>query len=121
MSLSDNYIQEKFGIDEIYLHETLSYDLLQKLHQRSLFSIDIESKTVEKYAPCDMVLIFYKQTPSQSLIYRFLKFLDQYKQKEAFINSNSLETEDELFSAVKSKKYVLITPKELIKESYLPG
>ena len=66
-----------------------------------------------------MILIFYNQAPSQNLIYRFLKFLDQDKNKESFIKSNTLLNEEELFSAIKSKNFVLVTHRNLVKETYI--
>ncbi|MEX1012094.1 MAG: hypothetical protein WD595_04790 [Waddliaceae bacterium] len=121
MLFQDDYVHAKFGIDEIYLHEKISSNLLHKLHQRAIFSVDTESATVQKYASHDMILVFYKQNPTQSLVYRLLKFLDQYEKKQEFINFNIIEDESELFATVKSKKYVLITYQTLSKESYIPN
>ena len=73
-----------------------------------MFSLDAEDSIVQKYASHDMILIFYKQVPSQSLIYRFLKFLDQDVYKDSFIKSNTLLNEEELFPTIKSKKFVLV-------------
>lgn len=121
MSLQENYVHAKFGIDEIYIHEGLSHSLLEKLHQRALFSLDSEDNIIHKYTDHDIVLIFHKQIPNQSLIYRFLKFIDQYVDKENFIKSNTLLNEEDLFSTIKSKKFVLVTHRILIKETYSPG
>lgn len=110
----------KFGIDEIYIHDGLSHNLLEKLHQRAAFSLDAEDNIIQKYAAHDMVLIFHKKVPSPSLIYRFLKSLDQDTDKENFIKSNTLLNEEELFSSIKSMQFVLVTNKTLIKETYNP-
>lgn len=111
----DNYAHAKFGIDEIYINEKFTASLLEKLHQRAVYSLDAEDIIVHKYVAHDMVLIFHKRTPNPSLIYRFLKFLDQDVDKENFIKSNTLFNEDELFASVKSKEFVLITNKNLLK------
>lgn len=119
MSSQGDYAHAKFGIDEIYFHEVFTYSLLEKLNQRALFSLDAENKIVQKYASHDMVLIFHNHVPNHSRIYRFLEFLDRKADKESFIKSNILFNEEELFSAIKSKKFVLITYRVLIKENYL--
>jgi hypothetical protein len=121
MSSQDNYAHAQFGIDEIYIHEGFNYSLLEKLHQRAVFSLDAEDNIVQKYASHDMILIFHKQVPSQSLIYRFLKFFDQNVDKENFIKSNTLLNEEELFSTIKSKKFVLVTHRILLKKTYIPA
>ena len=86
-----------------------------------MFSLDGEDNIVQKYASHDMILIFYSQVPSQSLIYRFLKFFNQDVDKENFIKSNTLLNEEELFSAIKSKKFVLVTHRMLLKEISIPA
>jgi hypothetical protein len=121
MTSQDNYAHAKFGIDEIYIHEGFTYSLLEKLHQRAVFSLDAEDNIVQKYTSHDMILIFHKQVPSQSLIYRFLKFVNQDVDKENFIKSNTLLNEEELFSTIKSKKFVLVTHRILLKEIYSPA
>ena len=63
MSSQDNYALAKFGIDEIYIHEGFTYSLLEKLHQRAVFSLDAEDNIVQKYASHDMILIFHKRAP----------------------------------------------------------
>lgn len=117
MSSQDNYALAKFGIDEIYIHEGFSNELLEKLYRRAEFSLDAEDNIVQKYATHDMTLIFHKHVQAPGLIYRFLKFIHQDVGKQAFIKSHTLLNEDELFSTIKSKKFVLITPKILIKET----
>lgn len=117
----DNYIQAKFGVDEVYIHENLSYSLLEKLHRRALFSLDADDPIIQKCASHDMVLIFHKQAPTPSLIYRFLKTLYQDEKREEFIKSNTLINEEELFEAIKLQKFVLVTPRTLAKEIYSPS
>ena len=119
MAYQDNYALAKFGIDEIYIHEGFTYSLLEKLYQRAVFSLDAEDNIVQKYVSLDIVLIFRK-APTPSLIYRFLKFLDQDKNRENFIKSNTLINEEDLFSAIKSKNFVLVTHRNLVKETYSP-
>ena len=123
MSHQDHYAHAKFGIDEIYFHKGFSYSLLEKLHQRAAFSLDAEDNIVQKYASHDMILIFYNRIPSNhnSLIYQFLKFLNQNVDKDTFIKSNTLLNEEELFLTIKSKKFVLVTHRYLVKETYNPS
>jgi len=121
MLSDDNYAHAKFGIDEIYIHPGLSQNLLEKLDQRAFFSLDAEDSIIKKHISLDMILIFYKQAPTQNLIYRFLKFFDQDPYKENFIKSNTLINEEELFLAIKSRNFVLITHKILPKETYIPN
>lgn len=116
----DNYAHTQFGIDEVYIHEGFALNLLEKLQQRAALSLDAEDNIVLNHASHDMILIFYKRVPSQYLIYKFLKFLDQHDDKENFIKSNTLLNEEELFSAIKSKNFVLVTPKILPKENHSP-
>lgn len=120
MSSPDNYILAKFGIDEIYIHEEFSDNLLHKLHQRAVFSLDAADNIVLKHASHDMILIFHNRVPSQSFIYRFLKFFDDYGDKENFINSNTLLNTEELFSAIKSKDFVLVTHRILLEKINSP-
>lgn len=121
MFSQDNYAHAKFGIDEIYFHEGFPYSLLEKLHRRAEFSLDAGDNIVQKYASHDMILIFHNRIPNPSLIYRFLQFLSHYNDKENFIESNTLLNEEELFSAIKSKKFVLVTHRNLVKETYIPA
>lgn len=115
MFIQETYPLARFGIDEIYFHCALEPILLEKLQQRAELSLDAEDPIVRKHVSHDMILIFYKKAPSQSLIYRFLEFLEQYSEKKNFIQSNTLLNEEELFSAIKSKKFVLVTFSELQK------
>lgn len=106
----------RFGIDEVYFHEGLAHDLLQKLYQRACLSLDGENRIVQKHVTHDMILIFYKQEPTNSLIYQFLKSLDQQGDRKNYIASNTLLNEDELFAAIKSKTFALVTHRLLLKE-----
>lgn len=101
----------RFGIDEVYFHAGFTPSLLEKLNQRSELSLDGEDKIVQRLVSHDMILIFYKRIPSPSVIYRFLESLDR---DPDYINSNTLLNEEELFAAIKSKTYVLITHKILV-------
>ena len=112
----DNSAHAKFGIDEVYFHERFTYGLLEKLHQRAALSLDAEDNIVRKYASHDMILVFHKKAPSQSLIYRFLEFIERDVDRANFIKSNTLLNEEELFSAIKSKNYILVTYRYLLKE-----
>jgi hypothetical protein len=115
MSFEDSHVHAKFGIEEIYFHKGFTASLLEKLHQRAVFTLDAEDTIVKKHVTNDMILIFQKQAPSQSLIYRFLQHLDQDADRENFIKFNTLTDEDELFSAAKSKKYILVTHRNLMR------
>ena len=121
MSSQENYPHAKFGIDEIYFHKGLEYSLLEKLYQRAVFSLDNEDNFIQKHVSHDMILIFHKKVSSPNLIYGFLKCLDQKADKASFIKSNTLFNEEELFSTIKSKKFILVTPKILLKETYHPA
>lgn len=121
MAFQENYAHAKFGIDEIYILEGLTDGLLEKLHQRAALSLDGEDTVIQKFASHDMILIFHKRVPSASLIYRFLKFLDQDAGREDFIKSNTLLDDGELFLAIKSKNFILVTRKILLKETYSPA
>ena len=117
----DNYALAKFGIDEIYIRENFTANLLDKLQQRAALTLDAEDNIVQKYTSHDMVLIFYKEVPTHSLLYRFLKFLSQDVKKDSFIESHTLDDEEDLFPAIKSKKFVLITHRVLSKAVYSPS
>ena len=121
MAFQENYVHAKFGIDEIYVHERFALDLLEKLQRRAAFSLDAEDAVVHTHATHDFILIFHKQIPNRSLIYRFLKFLNQDVHKEEFIKSNTLMNEEELYLAIKNKTFVLVTPATVVKETYIPG
>lgn len=116
----ENIICAKFGIDEIYIHAGFTELLREKMHRRAAFILDGEDEIVKKYVSHDIVLIFNKQIPSPSVIYRFLKCLDQDTKKDKFIEANLVTDGEELFAAIKLKKYVLVTAKVLLKETYLP-
>ena len=107
----------KFGIDEIYVHKGLDLNLLKKLQQRAEKTLDCSDTIIKKHASVDMLLIFYKRTPTQNLIYRFLEFINQNPHKESFLADNTLINEEELYTAIKLKTFILITPKNLSIES----
>jgi hypothetical protein len=111
----------KFGIDEIYIHPNLPSDLLEKLNQRAVLSLDGEDTIVQKHASHDMVLVFNKLLkPTGGNLYRFLKFLKEFPDQQSFIKDNTLINEAELFLAIKNKDYVLVTPRTLQKNVYTP-
>ena len=116
----DSYALAKFGIDEIYIREGFTPGLLNKLQQRAALTLDAEDNIVAKYTSHDMVLIFYKEVPNHSLLYRFLKFLSEDSKKESFIESHTLDDEEDLFPAIKLKKFVVITHRVLAKEIHCP-
>lgn len=120
MSPQDNDAHTQFGIDEIYFHAGFAPHLLEKLQQRAMLSLDAEDTIVLKNVSCDMILIFHKQVSSHTRIYGFLKFLRQYANKEAFIEANTLLNEEELFAAIKSKNFVLVTPRMLAHGTHRP-
>lgn len=116
----ENYLHSKFDIDEVYFYEGLTADLLEKLNQRAVFSLDAEDPIVLKHVSYNMILIFHKRAPNRNLIYRFLKALDEDKDKENYRKSNTLFDEEDFFSIIKSKKFVLVTHRILSKETYDP-
>lgn len=120
MSFHEHYAQSKFGIDEVYIHDGLAIDLLNKLYQRAEFTLDGDDNIIKTHVGYDMVLVFNKQVPSDSMIRRFVKLVDQDPQKAEFLRSNTLLNVDELFSAIKSKTFVLVTHRTLVKENHCP-
>jgi len=120
MKLYSDDPHTKFGIDEVYIHKNFELNLLDKLQQRATLSFDPEEVVVKNNVSHDMILIFHKRVPSKSMIYRFLEFLNQYSDKEDYIKSNALDNEDELFEAIKVKKFFLISHRILSKEVYSP-
>lgn len=106
----------QFGIDEIYIHPGLDYNLLRKLYQRAEMTLDATDSVISKYAPKDMVLIFHKRVTTASYIYKFLKFLDQSPVREKYLEAHTLINEDELFEAIKSRTFALVTAKDVSTE-----
>lgn len=111
---SDAHTQ--FGIDEIYIHDNLDFNLLKKLEQRAVLTFDASDNFIQKNVSKDIILVFYKRVQDNHLIYKFLKFLHQSADKEKYIESHTLLNEEELFSAIKSKTFVLITHKDITSE-----
>jgi len=107
-------LHSQFGIDEIYFHEDLDYALLEKLHSRAMLSLDCSDNVVQKYTSHDMILVFSRQAPNNSIIYRFLESLDKYPGKKDFIKDNTILNQKELFDSVKTKNFVLVTHRNLI-------
>lgn len=110
----------KFGIDEIYFLMTCTDNLLEKLHQRAFLSLDGEDKIVSRYLSHTLILISHKGLPKPTLLYRFIEHLNKDISKENYIKENTLLNEEELFSAIKSKKFVLMTHKNISKEMHTP-
>lgn len=108
----DTFAHTQFGIDEVYFHKGLDYNLLKKLQQRSGNTLDATDNIVQKHVTHDMVLIFYKRLPSNSFIYKYLKLIHE-KLKQPYIESHTLLNEDELLDAIKSQNFVLVTHRNL--------
>ena len=106
----------QFGIDEIYIHNGLDYNLLRKLYQRAEMTLDSTDSVISKYAPNDMVLIFHKRVTTPSYVYKFLKFLHQSPVREKYLEAHTLLNEEELFEAIKSKIFALVTAKDVSTE-----
>lgn len=103
----------QFGIDDICVHKALDFNLLKKLQRRAEITLDLTDNIVLKYVTYDMILIFHKRIPSQSLIYKFLKLLSQNPDKLSYLESHTLLNEAELFEAIKSKTFALVTYSDL--------
>ncbi len=114
------HLLEKYGISEIYFHPNLDINLLEKLFRQSEFTVDGEDNIVQKYVSHDILFIFHHQVQSEPIIRRFLKALYEDKNRDHFIKDNTLLNENELFAAIKSKSYVLVTHRTLVKETYIP-
>lgn len=106
----------QFGIDEIYIHNELDDNLLKKLQQRAELTLDGSDDFILRNVSKDIILIFHKRVQEQHLIYKFIKFLHQTPHKDNYIESHTLLNEEDLFSAIKSKTFVLITHKDLTSE-----
>lgn len=111
----DAHVQ--FGIDEVYILPKVDFNLLKKLQQRAEVTLDGTDPVVQKNVLHDMILIFHKKVQSQSMIYRFFKFLHDNPSKEKdFKKSYTLLNEEELFEAIKSKKFTLVTTTDISTE-----
>lgn len=104
----------QFGIDEVYIHAGLDFNILKKLQQRAEFTFDTNDTIVQKNVGCDMVFIFHKRMPSKNFIYRFLEFLKNHPSQELdFKRLYTLLNEEELFEAIKTKKFVLVSYRDI--------
>ena len=104
----------QFGIDEVYIHDELDYVLLKKLRQRAELTLDSTNTIVKNNVSYDMLFIFHKRVSNTSLIYRFLEFLRKNPSKEQdFKKLYTLLNEEELFGAIKEKKFVLVTSRDV--------
>ncbi len=108
----------QFGIDEVYIIDGLNESVLKKLQQRSELTLDSNDTIIKKNVSYDMIFIFHKRLANTSLIYRFLEFLRKNPNKENdFKKLYKLINQEELFEAIKSKKYVLVTLMNLSHET----
>lgn len=111
-SYSDDH--ERFGIDEVYIHKKLELSLLKKLQQRAERTLDSSDTIIKKNLPYDMIAMSRKGVPNQNMMYRFLEFLKSNPQKERdFQKYHTLLNEEELFDAIKSEKFLLLTTRDL--------
>jgi hypothetical protein len=111
-----HYAHTQYGINEIYIHPGMDFNLLRKLQQRAEITLDSTDPVISKYAVKDMVLIFHKRVTSQSYIYRFLKFLHQSPDREKYLEAHTLLNEEEFFEAIKSTTFALVTNKDVSTE-----
>ena len=119
MSFQDNYVNSKFDIAEVFIHEGFTQILLERLYHRAAMSLDGEDNVIQQYASHDMIIIFNNQLPSPSRIYQFLKFLNKDVNQKNFIHSNLCD-EKELFPSILTKNFILITRKILLKAVHKP-
>ncbi|MEC7839761.1 MAG: hypothetical protein VX777_06960 [Chlamydiota bacterium] len=111
-SYQDAHVQ--FGIDEVYIIEGIDLSILNKLQLRAEETLDSNDTIVKNNALYDMIFIFHKRVASASALYRFLEFLKKNPSKEKdFKKFYELINPEEIFEAVKSKKYVLISSRDL--------
>lgn len=104
----------QFGIDEVYIIEGLDKSVLKKLQQRADYTLDSTDTVVKNNASYDMIFIFHKRVANTSFLYRFLEFLQKNPSKEKdFKKLYELINPEEIFEAVKSKKYVLVSIRDL--------
>jgi hypothetical protein len=112
-----NDAHTQFGIDEVYIHCGLDFNLLKKLQQRAEITLDGTDAVVQKNVIYDMVLIFHKKVQSRNMVYRFLQYLHSNpNQEKDFKESHMLLNVEELFEAIKSKKFVLVTATDISTE-----
>jgi hypothetical protein len=107
----------QFGIDEVYILDGLDESVLRKLQQRAELTLDSNNIIVKNNVSYDMIFIFHKRVANTSLIYRFLEFLRKNPSKEKdFKKLYKLINQEEIFEAIKTKKYVLVTLRDLSSE-----
>lgn len=106
-----------YGIDEVYLQNPFDLNLLKKLQRRAEITLDGSDPVVLKNVKYDLILVFHKKVQTRNMIYKYLKFLQDNPAKDAdFYKSHLLLNEDELFEAIKLKKFVLVTLTDLTTE-----
>lgn len=116
MLIQDTYQEahEQFGIDEVYIIEGLDEATLRKLQLRAELTLDSNDTIVKNNVSYDMLMIFHKRVTKTSFIYRFLEFLRKNPSKEKdFRKLYELINPEEILEAVKSKKYVLVSARDL--------
>lgn len=104
----------QFGIDEVYIITGIDEPVIKKLQQRSELTLDSTDNIIKNNAAYDMIFIFYKRVANKSLLYRFLEFLKKNPDKEKdFKNLYELINPEEIFETIKTKKYVLVSTRDL--------
>ncbi len=104
----------QFGIDDVYIIDGLDASVMKKLQQRAELTLDSTNTIIKNNVSYDMIFIFNKRVVNTSLIYRFLEFLRKNPSKERdFKTLYKLINQEELFEYIKTKKYVLVTLRDL--------
>jgi hypothetical protein len=116
MLIQDSYqdAHEQFGINEVYIIDGLDEATLRKLQFRAELTLDSNDTIVKNNVTYDMLFIFHKRVTNRSFMYRFLEFLRKNPSKEKdFKKLYKLINPEEILEAVKSKKYVLVSLRDL--------
>jgi hypothetical protein len=86
---------------------------LKKLQQRAAVTLDSTDAIAAKHCVNDMILMYDRSQVNQRMIYGFLKFLSQMANKNEFVTSHTLLNDEELFDAIKSKTFALVTHRDI--------
>ncbi|ADI38713.1 putative uncharacterized protein [Waddlia chondrophila 2032/99] len=116
MFIQDSYQEahEQFGISEVYIIDGLDEATLKKLQLRAKLTLDSNDTIVKNNVSYDMLFIFHKRVVDRSFMYRFIEFLRNNPSKEKdFRKLYELINPEEILETVKSKKYVLVSKKDL--------